>query len=80
MDHLPKSWSIDQDSRDPGFALGYARQARVRVKITEKQIHIEKSLTLGNVFLYRHTLKILRSKGRENVSVYAICIKPFAFT
>ena len=54
--------------------------SRVRVKITEKQIHIEKSLTLGTVFLYRHTLKILRSKGRENLSVYAIRIKPFAFT
>jgi len=25
-------------------------------------------------------LKILRSKGGEKVSVYAICIKPFAFT
>jgi hypothetical protein len=54
--------------------------SRIRVKITEKQIHIEKFLTLGTVFLYRHTLKILRGKGRENVSVYAICIKPFAFT
>jgi hypothetical protein len=48
--------------------------------MTEKQIHKEKPLTLGTVFLYRHTLKILKSKGRENVSVYAICIRPFAFT
>jgi len=54
--------------------------SRVRVKITEKQIHIEKFLTLGTIFLYRHTLKTLKSKGRENVSIYAICIKPFAFT
>jgi len=34
--------------------------------MTEKQIHTEKALTFGTVFLYRHTLKILRSKGREN--------------
>ena len=39
-----------QDSRGPGFTFGYARQARVRVKITEKQIHIEKFLTLGTAF------------------------------
>jgi len=50
------------------------------VKITEKQIHIEKSLTLETALLYIHILKILRSKGRENVSVCAVCIKPFAFT
>jgi len=59
MDHLPKRWSIDQDSRIRSEA------ERIRVKITEKQIHIEKSLTLGTVFLYRHTLKILRSKAEK---------------
>jgi len=67
MDHLPKSWSIDQDSR-------------VRVKNTEKHIYTEKFLALGTVSLYRYTLKILRSKGKEHASVYVICIKPFAFT
>ncbi len=54
--------------------------SRVRVKMIEKQIHTEKSLTLGTVILYRHILKILRGKGRKDASVYAICIKPFVFT
>jgi len=54
--------------------------SRIRVKMTEKQIHTENSLTLGTVFLYSNTLKILKGKGRENVSVYIICIKPFSFT
>jgi hypothetical protein len=44
------------------------------------EINIEKSLTLGTIFLYRHTCKILRSKGKEGASVYVICINPFAFT
>jgi len=48
--------------------------------MTEKQTHTEKSMTLGTIFLFRDTLKILRSKGREDASVYVICIKPFAFT
>ena len=69
------SQRIDRLIRVPGF-----KGSRVRVKMIEKQIHAEKFLTLGTVFLYRHTLKILRSKGREGASVYVICIKPFAFT
>jgi len=72
LDHLPKSWSIDQDSRIQGVK-GSSEKDR-------KKIHTEKSLTLGTVFLYKYTLKILRSKGREDASVYIICIKPFAFT
>jgi len=48
--------------------------------MTEKQRYAKKYLTLGIVFLYRHTLKILKSKYREDASVYVICIKPFAFT
>ena len=54
--------------------------SRIRVKIIQKQIHIEKFLNIGTVFLYRHTLKILRSKDREDASVYVVCIKSFAFT
>jgi len=61
--------------RIPGF-----KGSRVQVKMTEKPIHTEKPMTLGTVFLYRHTLKILRSKGREEAIVYVIYIKPFAFT
>ncbi len=37
--------------------------------MTEKQIHTEKSMTLGTVFLYRPTLKILRSKSRKEAGV-----------
>jgi hypothetical protein len=48
--------------------------------MTEKQIHKEKTLALGTIFFYRHTLKILRSKGKEDASAYVIGIKLFAFT
>jgi len=72
MDYLLKSWSIDLGSRIQG-AKGSSENDR-------KKIRTEKLLTLGIVFLYRHTLKILRSKSTENASVYIICIKPFAFT
>ena len=72
MDHLPKSWSIDQGSR--------IRGVKGSSENNQKTKHTEKSLSLRTVFLYGHTLKILRSKGREEASVYVICIKPFAFT
>jgi len=51
------------------------KRPRIRVKTTKKQIYTEKFLTLGTVFLYRHTLIILEGKGREGASVYVICIK-----
>ncbi len=73
MDHLPMSWSIDQDSRTQGVKVSSENDRRTNT-------HRKVSLTFGTVFLYRHTFKILRSKGREGASVYAICINPFAFT
>jgi hypothetical protein len=39
-----------------------------------------KNLNPGDVFLYKHTLKILKRQGGEGASVYIICIRPFTFT